>query len=193
MRLSLVNWALSIPAFQSLRNSDQQMLLDETLTELILLTILQYRGSFSYETMSLLVQQNCFNLLDTWRLKDLIDYIDTLNLDHVEFTCLKALILFKPGEVIRRGELRESLSSQLSKRGRLFLAELRGLGDVSQISMIQDQAQMLLYQHTMNICPGLAESSPLRFGRLLLLLSAIKRMNRHHFGSIQSSLFNFPV
>lgn len=59
-----------------------------------------------------------------------------------------------------------------------------------QISSIQDQAQLLLYQHTMN--SGLSES-PLRFGRLLLLLSAIKRMNRHHFASIQSTLFNFPV
>ncbi|XP_074602969.1 hepatocyte nuclear factor 4-alpha-like [Brevipalpus obovatus] len=163
--LYALNWALSIPAFQSLSSGDQQILLDETLAELVLLTLLQYRSSFNYETMSLLVQQNCFNLTDTWRLKDLIEYIDSLNLDHIEFTCLKALLLFRP--------------------------VLSGLADASQISLIQDQAQLLLYQHT---CTGMMDASPLRFGRLLLLLSAIRRMNRHHFSSsMQSALFNFTV
>ncbi|XP_015795918.1 photoreceptor-specific nuclear receptor-like [Tetranychus urticae] len=172
-----LNWALSIPAFQSLRRSDQQILLDETLIDLILLTGLQYRGSSSTELTALLTQHNHFNLTDSWRIKDVADYIESINLDHIEYTCLKALLLFRP--------------------------ELTGLTDINQIASIQDQAQLLLYQHTTsssstsihnnghhNHSHSLVTSCPLRFGRLLLLLSAIKRMNKHHFTSIQSTLFN---
>ena len=93
-------WALSIPAFQSLRRSDQQILLDETLIDLILLTGLQYRGSSSSELTALLTQPNHFNLTDSWRIKDVADYIESINLDHIEYTCLKALLLFRPGNVI---------------------------------------------------------------------------------------------
>ncbi|RWS08944.1 hypothetical protein B4U79_12217 [Dinothrombium tinctorium] len=163
------NWALSMPAFQSLCSRDQQLLLDETLIELIIWTALQYKGNTSIDVVVSLFQQNCITIAEQCRIRDLIKYIDSSNLDQIEFTCLKALSLFRP--------------------------ECSGISEVQQILIIQDHAQLLLHEHTANTTHNgnSLVASPLRFGRLLLLLSAVKRLNKHHFAPIHGSLFNFAL
>lgn len=97
LRLS-VNWAMSVPAFQVLASADQQILLDDSLLELLVLTALQYKGGAGAEGVQLLLSQHCSNLSDQYKLKDIIKYVDSLNLDQIEYTSLKALLLFRPGE-----------------------------------------------------------------------------------------------
>lgn len=89
---------MSIPAFQSLNSQDQQLLLEESVIELLILTALQYKGTSSADSIFLVFQQNCGSLSESYKLKDIIKYIETLQLDQFEFTCLKALLLFRPGE-----------------------------------------------------------------------------------------------
>jgi hypothetical protein len=61
---------------------------------------------------------------------------------------------------------------------------------------MQDEAQMLLYQQIQiasNQTNTTSTSLTLRFGRLLLLLSAIKRLNRTHFPAIHNSLLGLAL
>lgn len=97
-----MNWAASVPAFQSLNHSDQQLLLDDALVELLILTALQYKGGAGSEGVQLLLQQHCLSLGEQYKLKEVIKYMDSLNLDQIEFTSLKALLLFRPGKCTRR-------------------------------------------------------------------------------------------
>ena len=53
-----------------------------------------------------------------------------------------------------------------------FIIETRGLKDSSQIENLQDQAQVMLGQHTRSQQP----SNPARFGRLLLLLPLLRNV-----------------
>ena len=99
--LNPVSWALSIPAFQALRPSDQQLLLEESLLELMVVTALQFKGDAS----SALVQGQltCFiGLSESAKLEELIKCMSSFSppLNQLEFTSLKALLLFKPGSYI---------------------------------------------------------------------------------------------
>lgn len=96
--ISTVSWALSIPAFQALQPSDQQLLLEESLLELMVVTALQFRGEAS--TAVVQGQLTCFiGLTDSAKLEELIKCMSSFSppLNQLEFTSLKALLLFKPG------------------------------------------------------------------------------------------------
>lgn len=54
--------------------------------------------------------------------------------------------------------------------GHLASAETRGLKDPGQVENLQDQAQVMLGQHTRSHHPGQAA----RFGRLLLMLPLLR-------------------
>ncbi|CAG2163778.1 unnamed protein product [Oppiella nova] len=107
--------------------------------------------------------------LEQRKLSDIIEYVKSLHINQIEFTCLKVLLLFRP--------------------------ECGGLSNGEHIRSMQDEAQILLYeqiQHTItsNTTPT---SLTLRFGRLLLLLSALKRLNRTHFPPIHNSLLGLAL
>jgi len=79
----------------------------------------------------------------------------------------------------------------------VFNLECSGLSNVVHISSMQDQAQILLYEQIQHRISNVANTTPtsltLRFGRLLLLLSAIKRLNRTHFPTIHHSLLGLAL
>ncbi|KAJ8417597.1 hypothetical protein AAFF_G00224400 [Aldrovandia affinis] len=77
-------------------------------------------------------------------LQDVLGRFRALALDPTEFSCLKAIILFRP--------------------------ETRGLKDPGQVENLQDQSQVMLGQHLHTHYP----SQPARFGKLLLLLPALR-------------------
>lgn len=52
----------------------------------------------------------------------------------------------------------------------MFISTVRGLKDNSQVESLQDQAQVMLQQHVRAHYPA----RPARFGRLLLLLAALR-------------------
>ncbi|EFO22281.1 hypothetical protein LOAG_06205 [Loa loa] len=136
-----IKWAKNLPSFASLSFRDQLKLLKENWCDLFLLSVFQW--SLPMEKCPLL------NALQTdpssFRyLNDLFFRIRTYGIDHGEFACLKALVLFRP--------------------------ETRGLKNLAQVEDLQDQAQQTLARHTMN-------SSPARFGRLLLLLPLLRTIS----------------
>lgn len=94
----LVYWALSIPAFQSLSTRDQTLLLEETLSDLLILVILQHCHLSGTTFLASQIAQHFINPSDHHLLKDIIKHVETLRLDQTEFTCLKALLLFRPGK-----------------------------------------------------------------------------------------------
>ena len=79
-----------------------------------------------------------------------------------------------------------------------LFAECSGLSNGEHISAMQDEAQILLYDQIQQRIASVAvntsgTSLTLRFGRLLLLLSALKRLNRSNFSSIQNSLLGLAL
>uniref|UniRef100_A0A915PFU3 Photoreceptor-specific nuclear receptor n=1 Tax=Setaria digitata TaxID=48799 RepID=A0A915PFU3_9BILA len=136
-----VKWAKNLPTFALLSLRDQLKLLEESWCDLFLLSVFQW--SLPMEKCPLLngSQSDASNFR---YLNDLFFRIRTYAIDHGEFACLKALVLFRP--------------------------ETRGLKNLAQVEDLQDQAQQTLARHTMN-------SSPARFGRLLLLLPLLRTIS----------------
>ncbi|KAL7302941.1 hypothetical protein TKK_0004168 [Trichogramma kaykai] len=188
-----VKWAKNLPSFASLPFRDQVILLEEAWSELFLLNAVQWclplesSPLFSAAELSALTmqqqqqqqQQQTMSLhhphsglqlhggggaphqpppplpasksnhqvaCDVRYLHDILHRYKSVMVDPAEFACMKAIILFRP--------------------------ETRGLKDSSQIENLQDQAQVMLGQHTRSQQP----SNPARFGRLLLLLPLLRNV-----------------
>ncbi|KAL8197188.1 UNVERIFIED_CONTAM: Photoreceptor-specific nuclear receptor [Gekko kuhli] len=146
-----VKWAKNLPVFSNLPFRDQVILLEEAWSELFLLCAIQW--SLPLESCPLLSVSELAPALngklasasvDLRSLQEIIGRYKALAVDPTEFACLKAIVLFKP--------------------------ETRGLKDPEQVENLQDQSQVMLGQHCQMHFPG----QPVRFGKLLLLLPALK-------------------
>lgn len=118
------------------------------------------------------------------QIHQVIARIHLLRLDHTEFACLKALVLFKPGIAyfLYSSWLCRIPSIELMDR---FNLETRGLRDGLAVEMLQDQTQIMLHEycsssstvpnHEISAMHGHHGPSPAgRFGKLLLILPALK-------------------
>ncbi|KRY93439.1 Photoreceptor-specific nuclear receptor [Trichinella pseudospiralis] len=167
--LMVVKWAKSLPSFMALSFRDQVILLEESWSDLFLLTLYQWSmpmGSSSLLSHSSFVQfagginSNIFRPSDLRYLQDLLARFRSCALDPAEFVCLKAIALFRP--------------------------EARGLKDPAQIELLQDQAQYMLIQHTQISQPNPAQ----RFGRLLLMLPLLRTVGTE---KIEILFFNHGI
>ncbi|XP_033749156.1 photoreceptor-specific nuclear receptor-like [Pecten maximus] len=146
-----VRWARNLPSFANLPFRDQVILLEEAWSELFLLCAIQW--SMPMEASPLLATQDHMHnpptngktgFSDIRILREVFARFKSVQVDPAEFACLKAIALFKP--------------------------ETRGLKDPIQVENLQDQAQIMLGQHIRAHHP----TQPIRFGRLLLMLPALK-------------------
>ena len=80
---------------------------------------------------------------------EIVARISQLRLDHTEYTCLKALVLFKP--------------------------EVLSLKQPLQVEVLQDQTHLMLQEYCM---AKAVSSNKVRFGRLLLLLPSVNKFNK---------------
>lgn len=73
----------------------------------------------------------------------------------------------------------------------LLVSETRGLKDPSQIENLQDQAQVMLWQHCRNQLPGQVA----RFGRLLLMLPLLRMVPAMRIEAVffQKTIGNTPM
>eukprot|EP00095_Tigriopus_kingsejongensis_P001458 maker-scaffold288_size220435-snap-gene-0.8 protein:Tk01458 transcript:maker-scaffold288_size220435-snap-gene-0.8-mRNA-1 annotation:"hypothetical protein D910_01375" len=148
-----VKWARSIPSFHQLVARDQNLLLEETWSQLFIIGLAQW--SISFDEATLVKDSVCLDdekshlLAKAQRLKDLVTKINTLRLDHTEYTCLKAIILFKP--------------------------EIIGIRQPSQVELLQDQTHLMLQEYCQSK-PNLPNGK-VRFGRLLLVLPALQAIS----------------
>ncbi len=89
-----------------------------------------------------------------------------LSPDGTECGCLKAIVLFKPGEI-----LKSFLSGwNHKKKDNITYTETAGLTDFHPVEMLQDQAQCILGDYVRNRHPR----QPTRFGRLLLAIPLLR-------------------
>ncbi|KAG5865106.1 hypothetical protein JTB14_034346 [Gonioctena quinquepunctata] len=143
-----VKWAKNLPSFASLPFRDQVILLEEAWSELFLLNAIQWCMPLDVSASPLFnVNEHAKNgnsPTDVRLLADTLFRYKSIHVDPAEFACLKAIVLFR--------------------------AETRGLKDPGQIENLQDQAQVMLWQHCRTQLPGQVA----RFGRLLLMLPLLR-------------------
>ncbi|XP_007538576.2 photoreceptor-specific nuclear receptor [Erinaceus europaeus] len=144
-----IRWARSLPVFSGLPFRDQVILLEEAWSELFLLGAIQW--ALPLDSCALLgLHEGAAGGVpgrlgaDARLLRDTVPRFRALAVDPTEFACMKALVLFRP--------------------------ETPGLRDPEHVEALQDQSQVMLCQHSKAQHPG----QPVRFGRLLLLLSALR-------------------
>ncbi|XP_068084382.1 photoreceptor-specific nuclear receptor-like [Anabrus simplex] len=120
-----VKWARSIPSFLQLSFRDQAVLLEEAWSELFVLSAAQWalpvdesslvNGAVAPPSRHTALEE------EARRLRETISRFVLLRVDHTEYACLKALVLFK--------------------------AESRGLRDPVHVELLQDQTHVMLHEY----------------------------------------------
>lgn len=94
-----VKWIKNLPSFASLGFRDQIVLLEESWTEIFILNAIQW--SLPLDKCSIFLSQNIPNgndyLPEIRVLNDMFERFRSMAITSTEFSCLKALALFKPG------------------------------------------------------------------------------------------------
>ncbi|XP_065336541.1 photoreceptor-specific nuclear receptor-like isoform X1 [Cloeon dipterum] len=168
-----VKWAKNLPSFASLPFRDQVILLEESWSELFLLNAIQWCLPLEQCALFSVAEhtQSAHNgkagqiASDIRIMNDCLHRYKVVGVDPAEFACMKAIVLFR--------------------------AETRGLKDPSQVENLQDQAQVMLGQHTRAQHP----TQPARFGRLLLMLPLLRHVatNRVEHIFFQKTIGNTPM
>ncbi|XP_058122057.1 photoreceptor-specific nuclear receptor-like [Anopheles ziemanni] len=173
-----VKWAKNLPSFASLTFRDQVILLEESWAELFLLNAIQWCMPIDTTACTLFsLNEHCNSVnnsgffkpgqlaQDLRILNDTLCRFKSVMVDPAEFACMKAIVLFR--------------------------SEARGLKDPVQIENLQDQAQVMLSQHSRTQFPGQIA----RFGRLLLMLPLLRAVNSQKIESIyfQKTIGNTPM
>ncbi|NWZ90087.1 NR2E3 protein, partial [Nesospiza acunhae] len=193
-----VKWAKNLPVFSNLPFRDQVILLEEAWSELFLLCAIQW--SMPLESCPLLAVPEpgpgklLPATLDVRALQETLGRFKALAVDPTEFACMKAVVLFKPGEASTSSHHWPSPCPSPACHP-LVPAETRGLKDPEQVENLQDQSQVMLGQHNRSHYPGqpiryccpypltgdtrlghppMATAPSPRFGKLLLLLPALR-------------------
>ena len=147
-----IKWAKSVPSFLQLQESDQTLLLEESWAQLFIIGLAQWAIRFDENNLvreSFAAREDFPKLsADAKHLKDVTSKLVNLRLDHTEFTCLKALALFKP--------------------------DVCGLRNHVQVEVLQDQTHLMLQEY----CNSKAQvsSGKLRFGKILLTMPIISQV-----------------
>ncbi|XP_051166335.1 protein dissatisfaction-like isoform X1 [Leptopilina boulardi] len=143
-----VKWPRSISSFLQLSYRDQAILLEESWSELFVLTAAQW--NFPVEESALIpinlpTDRKQILLDETRRLKELLRRCAMLRIDHSEFACLKAIVLFK-GEC--RGLCEAARVTALQEQTVAVLSD-RGAGRIGQLLLLLPPARAL-YRSTLH-------------------------------------------
>ncbi|CAL4150081.1 unnamed protein product, partial [Meganyctiphanes norvegica] len=150
-----VKWARSIPSFMQLPFRDQAILLEESWSELFVVAAAQWalpldQGSLVRSCGAMGTPEREASLCrEVVNMREIIARLHALRVDHTEYACLKALILFKP--------------------------EARGLRDGYGVEVLQDQTQLMLHEYLASKVIG--AGARVRVGKLLLLLPALSQIS----------------
>ncbi|KAG8444691.1 hypothetical protein GDO86_009746 [Hymenochirus boettgeri] len=202
-----IKWAKSVPAFSTLSLQDQLMLLEDAWRELFVLGIAQWAIPVDASTLLAVSGMNSDNT-DSQKLNKIISEIQALQevvsrfrqlrLDATEFACLKCIVTFKAAT--------SSEHEQACKRDRrawregTFLSitvpthsgsELRSFRNAAAIAALQDEAQLTLNSYIHSRYP----TQPCRFGKLLLLLPALRSINPSTIEEVffKKTIGNVPI
>ncbi|XP_071052752.1 nuclear receptor subfamily 2 group E member 1-like [Onthophagus taurus] len=147
-----IKWARTIPSFLQLSYRDQSVLLEESWSELFVLTAAQWalpvdEALLVSNAMAPTTRHSALEE-DARKLREIISRLTLLRVDHTEYACLKALVLFK--------------------------AECRGLCEPTHVELLQDQTHVMLHEY----CGQSKSSHKGRFGKLLLTLPAVQAVGK---------------
>ena len=102
-----VRWTKNLASFSALTQSDQAALLEESWAQLFLLCSIQWSGAPDSPPASRAIfspsefPELAPPLAETLGLlRSSLELFSQLNIDPAEFACMKAIVLFKPGEVM---------------------------------------------------------------------------------------------
>ncbi|KAJ8973186.1 hypothetical protein NQ317_009127 [Molorchus minor] len=147
-----IKWARTIPSFLQLSYRDQSILLEESWSELFVLTAAQWAFPVDEGVLinNAVAPSSRHSALeeDARKLREIITRLNLLRVDHTEHACLKALVLFK--------------------------AECRGLCEPTHVELLQDQTHVMLHEY----CAQRQAHHKGRFGKLLLTLPAVQSVTR---------------
>lgn len=194
-----VRWAKTVPAFVSLPLRDQLLLLEESWREFFVLGAAQFNlpiemgaklisnnltptpatsssGEDSPNNQRFNNSMKSCNksseeiLQEIKACQEAMEKFKEMNVDHTEFACLRAIILFKSSS---SGDVKKNLK------------------EVKTIEALQDQAQLTLSKYISMAYP----SQPLRFGRLLLLLPLLKAVSPSTIENLffRKTIGNIPI
>ncbi|KAF4526609.1 hypothetical protein B566_EDAN006424 [Ephemera danica] len=160
-----VKWARGLPAFTALPLRDQMLLLEESWRELFVLGAAQF--SLPLEPLAAALQATAESssspnssssppplLAELRALQETQAKYRLVGVDHNEYACLRAIVLFKTafeGEGCNKATLRES----------------------GAVAALQDHTQLTLSRYITCAYPA----QPFRFGKLLLLLPALRAVS----------------
>ncbi|XP_022081734.1 nuclear receptor subfamily 2 group E member 1-like [Acanthaster planci] len=159
-----IRWAKNVPAFGSLPEREQLVLLEDGWRELFILGAAQWQLSVDIQALISAAGLNSENTApeklaavtsEVHVLQEIIAKLHQLQVDATEYACLKGILMFK--------------------------ADAPGLDDVSTIANLQDQSQLTLSKYISLRHP----TQPFRFGKLLLLLPSLRAIR----GSTLEQLF----
>ncbi|XP_045196774.2 protein dissatisfaction-like [Mercenaria mercenaria] len=168
-----IKWARNIPSFLALPFRDQAILLEESWSELFILSAAQWSLSLDINSLMSAIgvstsdqSERAIMLHSQIRtLQEIILRFAAMRVDSTEYACLKALILFK--------------------------SEIKGLRDYLQVELLQDQAQVMLTEY----CYASHPSSKVRFGKLLLQLPTLKTVGPRSVEEVffRRTIGNIPI
>uniref|UniRef100_A0A3P9KTF2 Nuclear receptor subfamily 2, group E, member 1 n=1 Tax=Oryzias latipes TaxID=8090 RepID=A0A3P9KTF2_ORYLA len=176
-----IKWAKSVPAFSTLPLSDQLILLEDAWRELFVLGIAQWAIPVDSTTLLAVSGLNSENMeaqrmnkimAEIQALQEVVTRFRQMRLDATEFACLKCIVTFK------------AVPTQGS-------AELRAFRNASAIAALQDEAQLTLNSYIHTRYP----TQPCRFGKLLLLLPALRSVSPSTIEEVffKKTIGNVPI
>lgn len=182
-----VQWARSLASFTSLPFSDQLLLLEESWRELFVLGAAQFLPLVELSSLvhacGILERDDENPTLFLHKVKEFQDILASVRmyqLDHHEYSCLRAIMLFKTQF--------DKASSSASSPPQ---AETKVLTEPSKIATIQDDTQLSLNKHIQSLHPG----QPLRFGKLLMLLPTLRSVQADTIEELffRKTIGNIPI
>ncbi|XP_051880930.1 nuclear receptor subfamily 2 group E member 1 [Pristis pectinata] len=176
-----IKWAKSVPAFSTLPFQDQLILLEDAWRELFVLGIAQWAIPIDSSTLLAVSGMNSDNtdsqklnkiIAEIHALQEVVARFRQLRADATEFACLKCIVTFK------------AVPTQSG-------SELRNFRNASAIAALQDEAQLTLNSYIHTRYP----TQPCRFGKLLLLLPALRSVNPSTIEEVffKKTIGNVPI
>ncbi|XP_013785406.1 photoreceptor-specific nuclear receptor-like [Limulus polyphemus] len=164
-----VKWIRGISSFLQLHFRDQAILLEDSWSDVFVLSAAQWGFPLHEGVLSMSAtlspEKRVVVVNQLQLMKDVMSQLTSLQVNSTEYAYLKTILLFKP--------------------------EVHGLRDPLQVELLQDQTQLMLHEYVLTKQPP----SKVRFGKLLLVLSVVRRISSH---AIEEAFFrktigNIPI
>lgn len=190
-----VKWAKNVPAFTSLSLSDQLLLLEESWRELFVLGAAQFLLPLelsplvhSSGALSRHPERASSFLHEVKFFHETLAKFAQLQVDAHEFACLRAIVLFKTSfdTPIINSSTTSSIDTPTSTT-----ESTKRLSSLATVAALQDQTQLTLNKYIHTAQPG----QPLRFGKLLLLLPALRSVSNNTIEELffRRTIGNIPI